>query len=191
MACHHMDLSPWAFDLRYPETIEAQGPEFNRESPPPWLIVDYHYAANGKNPPIHLTWYHGDKRPPLVAESKVLKEYNAGTIFEGDKGTLIADYNKHALLPEENFKDFEPPAKSIPTSIGHHAEWIKAAREGTPTTCNFDYSGALSQTVLLGCVAYKSAAKLNWDPTRGSTNVPAADRLLTKEYRQGWELPRT
>ena len=190
MACHHVDLSHWAFDLRYPETVEAEGPELNRDSPPPWLIVNYHYAANGKNPPIHLTWYHGEKRPPLVAEKKVPKEYGAGSIFEGEKGILIADYNKHTLLPENEFKDFQRPPKSIPPSIGHHAEWIKAAKEGTPTTCNFDYGGALTETVLLGCVAYKSGTKIKWDAQRGTTGAPSADRFLTKEYRQGWALPR-
>ena len=190
MACHHVDLSHWAFDLRHPETIEAEGPELKRDSPPPWLVVHYHYAANGKNPPIHLTWYHGEKRPPLVAEKKVPKEYGAGSIFEGEKGILIADYNKHTLLPENQFKDFQRPPKSIPSSIGHHAEWIKAAKEGTPTTCNFEYGGALTETVLLGCVAYKSGTKINWDAKQGATGVASADRFLTKEYRQGWALPR-
>lgn len=191
MACHHMDLSHWAFDLRYPESVEAQGPQFNRQSPPPWLIVDYHYAANGKNPPIHLTWYHGDKRPPLVAEKKVPKEYNAGSIFEGDNGILIADYSKHTLLPEAQFKDFARPPQSIPPSIGHHAEWIKAARDGTPTTCDFDYSGPLSQTVLLGCVAYKAGRKITWNANRATTRNTEADRFLRKEYRKGWTLPQS
>jgi predicted dehydrogenase len=190
MACHHIDLSHWAFDLRFPETVEAQGPDLNPDSPPPWIIVHYRYAARGNNPPIHLTWYHGEKRPPLVAEKKAPRNYNAGTIFEGDKGTLIADYTKHALLPEDQFKDFPRPPQSIPSSIGHQAEWIKAAWEGTPTTCNFDYSGPLSQTVLLGCVSYKAKAPLRWDDSRGTTGVAAADRFLAKQYRRDWALPR-
>ena len=54
---------------------------------------------------------------------------------------LISHYGRHQLLPEAKFKAYKRPPKSIPDSIGHHAEWIKACKTGSPTTCNFDYAG--------------------------------------------------
>ena len=39
-------------------------------------------------------------------------------------------------------------------------EWIKACKDGSPTTCNFGYSGALTEAVLLGNVAYRVGKKL-------------------------------
>ena len=64
------------------------------------------------------------------------------------------------------------PEPTIPRSIGHHAEWIKACKEGTPTTCNFDYSGALTEAVLLGNVAYRVGQPLEWD-----AKAAAGDKL--------------
>jgi predicted dehydrogenase len=193
MACHHMDLPHWALGLREPLTIESKGPDPDPIVCPTWQIVDYHYPARGEQPPVHLTWYHGGKRPPELdeIESKLEKKqkWTAGTLFVGDKGMLLADYDKHVLLPEEQFKEYQRPEKSIPKSAGHHAEWIKACKTGSPTTCNFDYSGALAETVLLGCVAHRAGTKLQWDEKAMKvTNSSEANRFLRRDYRKGWEI---
>jgi len=188
MACHHMDLSHWAFDLRHPLSVEAEGPQVHPDSCPRWLIVHYRYPGTKSHPPIHLTWYSGDKRPAELADLGKHK-FGAGSLFIGDKGMLLADYDRRVLLPEEQFKDFKAPEPTIPNSIGHHQEWIKACKEGGPTTCNFDYAGALTETVLLGNVAYRSGRKLQWDAGKMTIpNAPQAERYLTREYRKGWEL---
>ena len=188
MACHHMDIAYWALGLVRPETVEAQGPPDHPESTPKWLIVDYQYPARGTQPPVLLTWYHGGRRPPQFAEGK-LPQWGNGTLFVGEKGMLLVDYDKHRLLPEADFKDYQPPAKSIPQSIGHHQEWIRACKAGTPTTCSFDYSGPLAETVLLGNVAFRTGKKLIWDaPKLRAPNAPEAEKYITKEYRKGWEL---
>lgn len=68
-------------------------------------------------------------------------------------------------------------------------EWIAACKTGSPTLCNFDYSGAVTETVLLGNVAYRAGKKLRWDPVNlTSTNCPEADQYLSREYRSGWSL---
>ena len=96
------------------------------------------------------------------------------------------------MFPKEKFADFEPPAPTIPDSIGHHAEWIKACKDGSPTTCNFDYSGALTESVLLGNVAYRAGKRLEWDAKEmKATNCPEADKFINKQYRHGWEVEQT
>ena len=197
MACHHMDLPHWALDLRDALTIESKGPQPDNEVAPTWQNVDYHYPAHGNQPPVHLTWYHGGKRPPELEEieakqaenkDKRPQRWNAGTLFVGEKGMLLADYDRHVLLPEEKFKDYQRPEKSIPKSSGHHNEWVKACKTGSPTLCNFDYSGALAETVLLGCVAYRAGTKVEWDAKAMKTQSAAADRFLRRQYRKGWEI---
>ena len=98
----------------------------------------------------------------------------------------------HVLLPEEKFADFKRPAPYIPSSIGHHREWIEAIKTGAgakSTTCNFDYSGALTEAVLLGVVSYKSGRRLEWDAEiLKLTNSPEAQQLVHKESRKGWTL---
>jgi hypothetical protein len=105
-------------------------------------------------------------------------------------GLLVADYGKHRLLPKEKFEGYERPAESIPKSIGHHAEWIKAAKEGGETTCNFEYACPLVETVLLGNVSHRLGnVKLEWESEalrcRGRAD---AGQYLGKSYRRGWEL---
>jgi len=188
LGCHHVDLSHWALDLRAPLTVEAQGPPVHPESTPVWLIVRYEYPARGAKPPVNLTWYHGGKRPPQFAEGK-LPKWGDGTLFVGEKGMLLAGYDKHVLLPESDFVDFTRPDPFIKDSIGHHKEWIEACKYGGTTTCNFDYSGALTESVLLGNVSFRVGKKLEWDPVRlKAKNCSEADQFIQHHYRRGWSL---
>ena len=188
MACHVMDLPFWALDLRHPTTIEAKGPPVDPETTPGWLEVKYQFPAIGDRSPVTLTWHDGDKKPEILAQNK-LPEWGMGVLFVGDKGMLQADYSRLRLFPQDDFQDYHAPEPTIPRSIGHHAEWIAACKDGRPTTCNFDYSGALTEAVLLGNVAYRSGKTIEWDaPNLKATNCPEAEAFLRREYRKGWTL---
>ncbi len=186
MACHYMDLPFWALDLRHPTRCEAEGPAVHPETCPLGLIVKYDFPARGSMPALKLTWYDGELIPKKVAGQAVPPN---GVMFVGTEGSMFADYSKYKLFPGEKFSGFKPPEQTIPNSIGHHAEWIKACKDGSPTTCNFDYSGALTETVLLGNVAYRTGKALEWDAENlVATNAPEAAKLISKEYRSGWEV---
>jgi predicted dehydrogenase len=191
--CHYMDLPHWALDLRNPVTVQAHGPEVDPVSPPSWVVVDYQYPQRGELPPVKLTWYDGGKRPEQLAQLKDAEgmplDWKSGVLFVGSDGMLISDYGRHILLPTGQFADYRRPEPTIPDSIGHHAEWLAAIRNGGPTTCNFDYSGALSEAVMLGTVAYRSGETIEWDSENVRvTNSEAAQQLIHKEYRKGWQL---
>lgn len=186
MACHYMDLPFWALKLRHPVHCEAEGPEVHPETCPLGLIVRYQFPERDGMPPVKLTWYDGNMIPKEVAGQRVPGN---GVMFVGTEGSMYADYGNYRLFPRDKFKDFEPPEQTIPASIGHHAEWIKACKDGSPTTCNFDYSGALTETVLLGNVAYRAGKALDWDAANlKAANCPEADQFIAKEYRAGWEV---
>ena len=102
---------------------------------------------------------------------------------------IISNYGEHRLLPESTYKDFERPDEFIPNSIGHHKEWTEAIRSSGNTTCNFDYAGALTETVLLGSVSYRSGEDMDHIPETATTRKPGKARnMLHKEYRKGWTL---
>jgi predicted dehydrogenase len=188
MACHYVDLPFWALGLRHPLSVAAEGSPVHPESAPEWLIVHYEFAAHGSFPPVKLTWYQGNRRPHFFEDGK-LPSWGNGVLFVGEKGMLLADYGHYKLLPEEKFASFTPPTPSIPDSIGHHREWVEACKTGGPTTCNFAYGGALTETVLLGNVAYRSGRSFQWDADNvRAVNEPQADRFLHKEYRKPWTL---
>jgi len=191
--CHFMDLPHWALDLRAPLSVEVvDGPPVHPASVPPWLELRYEYPAREKDgktlPPVTLRWYHGGRQPALLDEEQ--KQYfRSGVFFVGEKGNLLADYTRRQLLPEERFADFKAPEPFIPDSIGHHREWVEAIRNNGTTTCNFDYSGALTESVLLGNVAYRTGRRIDWDSANlRARNCPEAYQYIQHHYRAGWSL---
>jgi predicted dehydrogenase len=190
MACHYMDLPHWALNLRHPTSVSAQGRITYKgdNELPDRLQVDYEYPARGDLPAVHLTWYHGVSGPDL--DGKVTYPgFGSGVLFEGERGNLLANYGNHRLLPEDRFRNFERPRPIIANSVGHHREWLQAIRNGGATTCNFDYSGALTETVLLGNVAYRAGGRLQYDGRTGRVMGNAnAEQYLRREYRRGWTL---
>jgi len=187
--CHYCDLAFWALRLRHPTTVEAEGP-VHPESAARWTIARQEYPARGDLPPVTLTWYNGGGYPPLVKEKDFpQKDWSSAVLFVGSEGMLIADYGKLKLLPEAKFAGFRPPAPTIPDSIGHHREWTEACKTGGPTTCNFDYSGALSEAALLCNVALRTGKKLQWDAKNlKAVGCPEADQHIRRQYRPGWTL---
>ncbi len=186
MGCHYIDLPFWALGLRYPTSVEAKG-EKNYEGDndvPDKLRVDWKFPAREDQPEVHLTWYHGGWKPAGA------EEYQKGSavLFEGERGRMLADYGSHQVYMEEG-QEAVIPERSIPRSTGHYEEWIEACKTGSPTTCNFDYSGALAETVLLGNVAYRVGEPLEWDAEKlTATNSKQAAQFVRREYRAGWSL---
>jgi hypothetical protein len=87
-------------------------------------------------------------------------------------------------------EDFERPAKTIPRVKGSHEQnWIDACKGGDPAGSSFDYSGPLTEVVLLGNLALRTKGPLIWDgPHMRVTNNDAANRFVRREYRKGWAL---
>ncbi len=192
MGCHYFDLAFWALDLRYPVSVEAEGPPPHPETTPGRLHVRYRFPARGEMPPVLLTWTHGGPAP--VFADHAFPDWAWG-VFVGTEGMLLVSYPQWMLWPEEKFAGFEPPEPSIPPApaadpeVGHRAEWIAACKTGSPTSCHFGYSGPISEAVMLGNVAYRSGTRLEWDgPNFRVTNAAEADALLRREYRNGWTL---
>jgi len=188
--CHYMDLPFWALELKYPTSVAAEAPvPPHAETAAPILTVRYEFPARGDLPPVTMTWRNGKANLPPILEEKGLPNWGAAVLFVGEEGMLLANYSKHHLFPEEKFADFKRPEPTIPKSIGHHKEWIEACKTGSPTTCNFDYSGPLTETVLLGDVSYRVQSALEWDAKNlKATNCPKADDFIQREYRKGWTL---
>jgi predicted dehydrogenase len=194
--CHFMDLPFWALDLAHPDRVEpVAGPAVDKESTPPWLIVKFHFPARANlktdtaRGALNLTWYHGGKYPKELVSEALFAKYRSGVLFVGEKGMLVSDYGRHTLLPEEKFAGFVRPPQSIPKTIGHHKEWVEAIKNGGTPSCHFGYSGPLTETALLGNVAYRVGQTLEWDAENlRARNCPAADEFVQHHYRKGWKL---
>ncbi|MEW4561942.1 Gfo/Idh/MocA family oxidoreductase [Bremerella sp. JC770] len=186
MGCHYIDLVFWALKLKYPNKIAAEGPEADPHTAPMGLTVNYEFPKTEVAPAVTMQWRDGNHCPKEINGHKVP---GSGVMFHGDKGMMLATYGNFTLLPEEDFQGWKAPEESIPNSIGHYEEWIKAIKEGTPTTCSFDYSGPLTETVLLGNVAYRSGGPIEWDAKNLKvTNNDSANQFIERKYREGWRI---
>jgi predicted dehydrogenase len=197
MACHTANLPYRALKLGSPTTISAESEEPNPETCPAWAKVAYEFPARGEMPPVKLTWYEGKKPdgervlPPLdLLQGE--KVSDSGFILVGSKGTMYSpdDYGGKAIwLPKDQYKDYKPPAPTIPRSPGQHAEWIAACKGGPAAYSNFEVAAPMTEFILLGNVAIRTGKKLEWDAEAGVVkNCPEAAQYVKREYRSGWSL---
>ena len=195
MGIHNIAPAFDALKLTAPTSVHASSTPVFAESLPVASIVHYEFPANGERPPLSLHWYDGGllpQRPAELEDGRRLPKED-GLIFIGDKGSLLVEGwggESPRLIPESRMREYAPPAKTLPRSIGHHAEWIKACKEGTPTASNFGFAGPLTEAVLLGTISVRlGGRKLLWDAEAFRfTNDEDANKLLHYTYRVGWEL---
>ncbi|MCG8586964.1 MAG: gfo/Idh/MocA family oxidoreductase, partial [Pirellulales bacterium] len=185
--CHILDIPFWALGLKYPTKVAGKGPEVDPQRTPKSMQTRFEFPADGDRAACVLHWSHGK---PVELEKKGIKPpKGSNTVFIGTKGILGAGFNSHKLLPEEKFADFKKPEQTIPKSPGFYKEWFIACKGGTPATCNFDYSGPMAETVLLGNVAYRAQGEFEWDAaTLTAKGNPRASELISEPYRKGWEI---
>jgi len=193
MGSHMIDMAYWGLDLTLPTTCEAAGTPISTDTCPQWLTAEWDHPENDWRPAVKVYWYDGGKKPGMPAKAFNREELFKGVLFKGDQGWLLADYSLRILMPklDSDMTHYKSPRSEelIPTSLGHHKEWIVACKTGKPTTCNFDYSGALIEHNLLALVAYRVGKKLKWDAENlRATNCPEADQYIRKTYRKGWVL---
>jgi hypothetical protein len=190
--CHILDPVFLALKLTAPTSIKAEAAPLNREVWAKWATVEYQFPGTkmtaGKT--IKLTWYDGEgKLPPREAHAlpESYKLPGSGSVLLGEKGSLVIPHvGMPQLLPAAKFADYK--IEDVPAR-DHYVMWADACRGEGKTTSSFDYAGPLTETVLLGVVAIRTPGEtLEWDSAAGKiTNSAAANALLTKKYRKGWE----
>jgi len=192
MACHNLDPAFWALNLGAPETIEASATEFNDETVAAGAIYHYEFGARGDMPPVTMKWYDGGLMPPRPPELEARRRMgDEGIYFVGDDGILLAGgwAESPRLIPESRMQNYDRPPKTIPRVAGHHRDWIDACKGEGPASGNFDYSGPLTEAVLLGQVALRSGKKIHWDQSgMKAADAPEADELIKPAFRSGWGL---
>ena len=69
-------------------------------------------------------------------------------------------------------------------------EWLDACKGGkVKPGGNFEFSGMVTETLLLGNVATLVGQRLEWDrPNLKVVNSESAQKLVSPDRRAGWEL---
>jgi predicted dehydrogenase len=190
MGCHILDPVVNALEVGPPRTIEAEGPPPHAESGPTWCIVRYEFPGTKHTADtLQLTWYEAGKQPPreLFQAPADWKGSQNGVLFIGEKGNLFVGFPENPeLFPREKFADYK---FADVTEDNHYTQWTDAIIGRGQTSCPFAYSGPLTETVLLGNVAYRTGQKIVWDSANlQAMGNSAADSLLKPTFRAGWEI---
>ena len=197
IACHSMDASFWALGLGYPTRIEPESTKLFSETAPAVSRLTYSFAAKGNRPEVKVVWRDGSLYPPRpkeIADPLAWPFDTSGQLWIGDQGKLIAGiYGENPkLLDEARMADItaHPPEKKYPRTEGVYAEWIAACKGGTPAGSNFaDHAGPLTEMVLLGNLALRTAQVLELNPQSGEVaNATVPPEYIRPEYRAGWSV---
>ena len=93
------------------------------------------------------------------------------------------------VTPGSRRNQFANIPKTIRRVPNEDVEWLQACKGGQKALSSFDYSGQLTEMVLLGNLAVRLDKKINWNAkTLKVTNAPEADELIRREYRRGWDI---
>ncbi|NJN05158.1 MAG: Gfo/Idh/MocA family oxidoreductase [Rhodobacteraceae bacterium] len=190
MGCHIIDPVFWSLGLAAPARVWSEGPVTNGETFPEWEIIRYEFpatrytAGNG----VTMTWHDGGKRPadalfPGVEKAKIPTN---GCLFIGEKATLLCEHGRTPVL----LGDAAGTTLEAVPGDDHYQQWANACKGNGVATGSFDYSGPLTETVLLGTIAVRYPnQKLDWDSSKLKiTNVAGANQFVHKKYRAGWEV---
>ena len=192
MGCHIYSPPYRALKLTAPSKVTSHGPTPSADS---WAVkAKVHLVYPGTEytagPEVDMWWYDGGELPPEDLRALVgTRMPDQGSLVVGTDGLLVLPHGGDAFaLPESKMATIQKPEL---TPRDHYAEFLDAvlAGAGTPCSAGFDYSGPLTESVLIGNVAaHFPGEALAYDAARlafpGKTE---ANKHLTRAYRKGWK----
>jgi predicted dehydrogenase len=191
MGCHILDPVFASLSLTAPISVRAEQGAPNAHNWGLDCIVRYTFpGTRATTDRVTLTWYDGAARPPAAVREHIGKRQlsGQGSLYIGTDGILYSRYiDQPILLPEEKFRDYRRPA---PGAENHYLQWVEACRGNGRTSTPFDYSGNLTESVLLGCLATRfPKTTLEWNAAKMEiTNNKDANAHVRRRYRKGWEV---
>jgi predicted dehydrogenase len=201
MGAHLVDHPYWALELGYPAAVQASstpfgGPRDDPASFPLAMTATYEFPARGSRPPVVMRWYDGGLLPqrPAVLPADVELNAEGGVLFIGERGVLMHETygRKPTLYPASLMDEAKQVPQTLPRIEGpHEMNWVRAIRGETQASSPFDYAAPLTEVMLLGVAALRAGqgVRIEIAPDGGAiTNLPEANRYLTRGYRAGWEV---
>ena len=177
---HHIDIAQWGIGMERSGPIEIAGEAV--------------YPTDGiYNAPVEydfLCKYANGIEMRVANEARI--EKGSGATWYGDKGwihvnrgnTLTASDPK---ILEEVIADNEIHLYKSTDHIGNFLDCVKSRGE---TVAPVDIAHRSISVGLLGEIAMSTGQKIQWDPVKQEIiGNPQASRLLTRPYRQPWNVP--
>lgn len=177
--CHIADIAWWAVQPKGLKSIQARGEKADGTADTPkWIDVDYEFDG------LKVYWTSTPPNVPGAAERHI------GAYFEGDKGSLICDYNTRSItINGETVEDIPSIGQSITRSPGHQQNFVNAVKTRTQPESSLAYAREMTLPMHLGLIAYRLGRKLEWNHKKEKfVGDKEANGLLSRAPRKEWKL---
>jgi predicted dehydrogenase len=194
---HLMDIVQWAMRAEGPHTVTALGRKFylkDNSDTPDTLQITLEY-------PEFVATYEN-----RLCNGYGLDKRGYGIEFHGTDGTMFVDREGFEVYPEMGFQGAE--SKYVPEGFhaaktpemrmeraddglaNHVANMLECMKTRKLSQTDIEYGHRSTSACLLGNVALRSKERLEWDVAgqRLTKGGPAAQKLLSREYRAPWKL---
>jgi len=172
-----------------PHTITASGRKFylrDNSDTPDTLQITLEY-------PDFVATYEN-----RLCNESAMDHHDYGIEIHGTDGTMFVDREGFRVFPESNEVEGKRVAKTAEMKMervddgleDHVANMLECMKTRKLPQSDIEFGHRSTSACLLGNVALRSKERLEWDAasqrlTKGS---PAAQKLLSREYRAPWKL---
>jgi predicted dehydrogenase len=210
MACHTCNLPFMALNMRNPTAVEGSSSGHNKDSYPKTSKITFDFPELDGRAAFKLHWSDKSQLPPEELYAEFLQKKNAdgsprqlaesGCLIIGDKCTLYAagDYANEGIELSGGVEwiDVEYPKapgsslESTETELSHVTEFYNAIRDPSqkPMSNIPDYSGPLTETILLGNLAVWNGGRVEWDAKTLTPSDASLKQIVQNKYRAGYEV---
>jgi predicted dehydrogenase len=189
---HEMDVMRWGLNVGMPRRISSGGGRLA-------------YKDDWETPDTQNITYEFDNNTAISWEGKSCSSFDEtkagrGTIFYGDKGTLlIAAGDDYKIYDPENklVKDAKSPLGQVEANLQgmgekldktHLQNFVDTIRG--KTKLNSPITEAYISTMLphLGNIAQRAGKTIDYDTKNNRCDDPDARKFWSREYEKGWEM---
>ncbi|MDH5603974.1 MAG: Gfo/Idh/MocA family oxidoreductase [Cyclobacteriaceae bacterium] len=177
--CHIADIVFWSLQPKGLKSVVAKGGTTGEiADAPKWVDAEFEYDG------LKIFW---TTDPPNVPGAK---DRHIGAYFEGDKGTLICDYNTRSVtINNETVEDLKEVPLTIPRSPGHQQNFVDSVKSRIQPESNLAYARNMTLPMHLGLISWRLGRKLQWDAGKELfIGDKEANSLLSRKKRKKWDL---
>ncbi|MBN1466191.1 Gfo/Idh/MocA family oxidoreductase [candidate division KSB1 bacterium] len=187
---HLIDIVLWAMQAKAPNSVMATGGKFylrdNRDTPDT-LHINYQFDK------FVLTFSN------QVINDRGIDGQGYGIEFYGANASLFVDRGGYRIMPQEGGRfDRKALPDGLPLKFNsndsgndaHAANFIDCIKTRQLPISDIEIGHRSTSICLLGNIAYRIAARLEWDAEKEVVlNNDQANALLSYDYRAPWKLP--
>ena len=177
--CHIADVVWWAVQPKGLKSVIAKGEKTDGiADAPKWLVADFAFED------LNVFWTTLPPDVPGAAERAI------GAYFEGEKGTLICDYETRSItINGQTVSDIPEIPQTLMRSPGHQQNFVNAVKSRTQPESNLSYVRDMTLPMHIALLSWRLDRKLNWDPaTETFIGDNEANALLSRKRRKEWDL---